>query len=109
MISFVLSEIIGSGQGSGSRPPVATTVTLFFVTFVFFGLGPSAEVLMEVAASVEMIGVGSHKMLLLHGWSGSGDSPLLVKPMKLNGPSTTAMLLEYSSPVIPSDVEGYIQ
>lgn len=110
MISFVLSEIIGSGQGSGSRPPVVTTVTLFFVTFVFFGLGPSAEVLMEVAASVEMlIGVGSHKLLLLHGWSGSGDSPLLVKPMKLNGPSTTAMLLEYSSPVIPSDVEGYIQ
>ena len=61
MISFVLSENIGSGHGSGSRLPVVTTVT-FWVTFVFFTLGPSVELLMRVTASVEtlvaVVGVG---------------------------------------------------
>ena len=55
IISLVLSETIGSGHGSGSRLPVATTVTFFF-----FALGPS--VLMGAATSVETfvgIGVGS--------------------------------------------------
>ena len=105
MISFVLSESMGSGHGSGSRLPVVTTVTF---TFAFFVLGPS-DMLMGIATSLEtLVGVGSSE--LLHGCSGSvsGDSPLS-KPMKLNGPSTTAMLLEYSSPVMPSDVEGYKQ
>ena len=58
MISFVLSENIGSGHGSGSRLPVVMTVT-FLVTFVFFVLGPSVELLMRVTASVEtLVGVG---------------------------------------------------
>ena len=57
MISFVLSENIGSGHGSGSRLPVVTTVT-FLVTFVFFALGPSVELLMRVTASETLVGVG---------------------------------------------------
>ena len=58
MISFVLSENIGSGHGSGSRLPVVTTMT-FLVTFIFFALGPSVELLMRVTASVEtLVGVG---------------------------------------------------
>ena len=55
MISFVLSESMGSGHGSGSRLPVVTTVTF---TFAFFVLGPS-DMLMGIATSLEtLVGVG---------------------------------------------------
>ena len=104
-ISYNIFEIIGSGQGSSSRLPVYSYNSDFFA---LFGLGPSgSEVIMEGAASVEIfMGEGLYKLLC--DWYKSQSRGSLVSFMKLNDPSTTAMLLEYSSPVIPSDVEGYI-
>ena len=50
MISLVLSESIGSGHGSGSQLPVATTVT-----FIFFILGPLVKFLVGVAISEDTL------------------------------------------------------
>ena len=52
------------------------------------------------------MGVGSQELLHDSYGSVSRGSPLSLNPMKTKDPSTTAILLENSSPVFPSDVEG---